>query len=120
MYKYKFVEIKSYTNKPIKIPLDFGEATIIDSDSKGKIFWLVVNAKNNIYYVHVHYGITGWFTFEKPDSYIKYEFILKNIKTNKEINLFMEDKRRFSKIEIYTFEQHNKIINKLGIDIFSN
>ena len=32
----------------------------------------------------------------------------------------MEDKRRFSKINVCTEEQHNKIINKLGIDLFSD
>ena len=68
--------------------------------------------------MHIHYGITGWFHFEKPESYIKFEFILSNIKTNTQINLYMEDKRRFSKIIIYDEKQHINIISKLGIDIF--
>ena len=68
--------------------------------------------------MHIHYGITGWLYFEKPESNIKFEFILKNIKTNSKINLYMEDKRRFSKIIIYDEKQHHQIISKLGIDIF--
>ena len=70
--------------------------------------------------MHIHYGITGWLTFDKPDSYIKFELLFKNEKSEKESILYMEDKRRFSKIGVYTEEQHNKIINKLGIDLFSD
>lgn len=118
--KYKFNEIKSYTDKPIIIPKDW-DGTIIDCDSKGKLLWLIVKSTDNKknYYMHIHYGITGWLKFEKPESWIKFEFVLNNIKTNKKINLYMEDKRRFSKIKIYNEEQHIKIISKLGIDIFS-
>jgi formamidopyrimidine-DNA glycosylase len=119
--KYKFDEIKSFTDKPIIIPKDW-KGEILNSDSKGKLFWLVVSSTDNKkkYYMHIHYGLTGWFMFEKPEKYIKFEFVLKNIETNKIINLYMEDKRRFSKIVIYDEKQHLKIISKLGIDIFSS
>ena len=123
--KYKFDTINSFTDKPIIIPKDWG-GEIYSIDSKGKLLWLVVSNKDkdkdkdNKYYMHIHYGITGWLKFEKPESNIKFEFVLSNIKTSKQINLYMEDKRRFSKIGIYTEQQHLKIINKLGVDIFSN
>jgi formamidopyrimidine-DNA glycosylase len=116
--KYKFSEIKSFTDKPIIIPKNW-EGKIIDSGSKGKLLWLLVSGINTNYYMHIHYGITGWFNFDKPKSNIKFEFVLSNLKTNKQINLYMEDKRRFSKITICTLEQHIEKINKLGIDIFS-
>ena len=48
---------------------------------------------------------------------IKFEFIIK--KGNKEFSLYMEDQRRFSKIQVHTETLHNKIISELGIDIFS-
>ena len=117
--KYKFNEIKSFTDKPIIVPKDW-EGKIEDSGCKGKLLWLIVSSTNSgkKYYMHIHYGITGWFTFVKPESYIKFEFVLSSLKTGGEINLYMEDKRRFSKIGIYTEQQHNKIISKLGIDIF--
>lgn len=119
--KYKFDEIKSFTDKPIIIPKDW-EGKILDSNSKGKLFWLVVSSTDNKkkYYMHIHYGLTGWLMFEKPEKYIKFEFSLKNIKTNEITNLYMEDKRRFSKIVIWNEKQHLKIISKLGIDIFSS
>ena len=31
----------------------------------------------------------------------------------------MEDRRRFSKVQFHTEEEHNKLINKLGVDILS-
>ena len=119
--KYKFDEIKSFTDKPIIVPKDW-EGKIEDSGCKGKLLWLVVssNGGDKKYYMHIHYGLTGWLTFEKPESYIKFEFVLSNLKNKKQINLYMEDKRRFSKIGIYTEQQHQKIISKLGVDIFEN
>ena len=120
-YKYKFNEIKSFTDKPIIIPKDW-DGKILDTGSKGKLLWLEVSStdKDKKYYMHIHYGITGWLSFEKPDAYIKFEFVLLNMKTSKKINLYMEDKRRFSKIVIYTEQQHLKIISKLGVDIFNS
>jgi formamidopyrimidine-DNA glycosylase len=119
--KYKFDEIKSFTDKPIIIPKDW-DGKIIDTGSKGKLLWLEVSStdKDKKYYMHIHYGITGWLSFEKPGAYIKFEFVLLNMKTSKKINLYMEDKRRFSKIVIYTEQQHLKIISKLGVDIFNS
>lgn len=117
--KYKFDTINSYTDKPIIVPKDW-EGKILEIDCKGKLLWLEVSSTNKEkkYYMHIHYGITGWLYFEKPESNIKFEFILKNIKTNSKINLYMDDKRRFSKIIIYDEKQHHQIISKLGIDIF--
>lgn len=118
--KYKFNKIISYTDKPIIIPKDW-KGEILDVGSKGKLLWLIVSSNDNEkkYYMHIHYGITGWLQFEKPLSYIKFEFNLLNLKNSKQINLYMEDKRRFSKITIYNEQQHLKIISKLGVDIFS-
>lgn len=121
--KYKFIKIKSFTDKPIVVPKDW-EGNILSTGSKGKLLWIEVDSKtsstskNKKYYMHIHYGITGWLEFAKPEKYIKFEFILQNIKTQSQINLYMEDKRRFSKITICDEKQHLKIIDKLGIDIF--
>ena len=117
--KYIFDTINSYTDKPIMEPKDW-EGRILGTGCKGKILWIMVSSTNKEkkYYMHIHFGITGWLQFEKPESNVKFEFILKNIKTNAKINLYMEDKRRFSKITICDEKQHLKIIAKLGIDIF--
>lgn len=117
--KYKFDTINSYTDKPIVVPKDW-EGKILGTGCKGKLLWIEVSSTNKEkkYYMHIHYGITGWLQFEKPESYIKFEFVLKDINTGGQLNLYMEDKRRFSKIVIYDEKQHLKIIAKLGIDIF--
>jgi formamidopyrimidine-DNA glycosylase len=115
---YKFKEIKSFTDKPIIVPTGW-EGKILDTGCKGKLLWLYVSGTKTNYYMHIHYGITGWLTFDEPESYIKFEFIFSNLKSDKEITMWMEDKRRFSKITICNQEQHDKIINKLGIDMFS-
>lgn len=119
--KYKFDTINSYTDKPIIVPKDW-DGKILNTGCKGKLLWIEVSSTNKEkkYFMHIHYGITGWFQFEKPASCIKFEFILKNIETSDKINLYMEDKRRFSKIVIYDEKQHLKILSKLGIDIFNN
>ena len=119
VFKYKFDTIISYTNKPIIIPKDWN-GKILETGCKGKLLWIEISSidKNKKYYMHIHYGITGWLQFEKPETNIKFEFILEDIKTKSKINLYMEDKRRFSKIVIYNENQHLKIISKLGIDIF--
>jgi formamidopyrimidine-DNA glycosylase len=114
----QLIEIKSFTDKPVILPKDW-EGKILDVNKKGKLLWLYVTGKKHNFYMHIHYGITGWLTFDKPESYIKFELLFKNNKFDKNILLYMEDKRRFSKINVYTEEQHNIIINKLGIDIFS-
>ncbi len=120
-YKYKFNEIKSFTDKPIIVPKDF-DGKILDVGSKGKLLWLVISSNdlNKKYYMHIHYGITGWLKFNKPESNVKFEFVLVDLNDSNQLNLYMEDKRRFSKISIYSEQQHMKIISKLGIDIFED
>lgn len=126
---YKLTKINSFTDKPVILPKEsMWDGTIIDVESKGKLLWLYIKGKKHNFYMHIHYGITGWLTFDKPKSYIKFELVFTkeklnekpNEKSNKQTSLYMEDKRRFSKISICTEEQHNKIINKLGIDLFSS
>lgn len=119
--KYKFETINSYTDKPIIIPKDW-EGKILDVGSKGKLLYLVVSSttKDKKYYMHIHYGITGWLNFSKPQAYIKFDFVLAQIdNVDNKINLYMEDKRRFSKITIQTEQQHLKSLSKMGVDIFT-
>lgn len=123
LIKYKLNEIKSFTDKPVILPhSNDWDGEILDVDCKGKLLWFYIKGKKINYYMHIHYGLTGWLTFDKPESYIKFEFIFNPIinKDNfKQISLYMEDKRRFSKISIHTTESHNEVINKLGIDLYS-
>lgn len=114
----KFTEIISYTNKPIITPDNF-EGTILETGCHGKLLWLKIKGNEKNFYMDIHYGITGWLTFDKPEKYIKFEFKLEDPKTKKTITMYLKDKRRFGKIKINNEIEHNKIINKLGIDIFT-
>ena len=68
----KITEIISNTNKPVIVPTDF-DGKIKSIDCKGKLLWFIVSGKTHDYYMHIHYGITGWLTFEKPEKNIKFE-----------------------------------------------
>ena len=132
LQNYRLEEIKSYTDKPVIIPKNLNlnpnpnkntngilVGQILGVQNKGKLLWLVINNGKENYYLHIHYGLTGWLEFVKPESNIKFEFIFANVKTNNQLTLYMEDKRRLSKVGFYTESEHNNIINKLGIDLFS-
>jgi len=115
----KIEDILSYTDKPAVIPKDDYIGIVEDIGSKGKSFWIKVSGKDKSYYIDIHYGITGWLYPEKPEKNIKFKLIIKNLNNNTYKYLYMDDRRRFSTIKIHTEEQHNKLISKLGIDIFS-
>jgi len=89
---------------------------IIDIFCKGKLLFIKLKNDNNFYYLHIHLGLTGWIIFKNPKN-VKYTFIIS--KNNKDYHIFIEDKTRLSKLEIHNEEEHNKITDKLGIDIFT-
>ncbi len=108
--------IKSYTDKPAIIPKDYiGKVELVNC--KGKLLWIKVTGKTQDYYIHIHFGISGWLEFDKPDKNIKFEFEI--TKKDKSFGLYMEDQRRFSIVRVYNLESHNKIIDDLGVDIYS-
>ena len=115
----KIEDILSYTDKPAVIPKDDYIGVVEEVGAKGKSFWIKVSGKDKSYYIDIHYGITGWLYPEKPEKNIKFTLVIKNLKNNTHKYLYMNDRRRFSTIKVNTEEQHNKIIAKLGIDIFS-
>jgi formamidopyrimidine-DNA glycosylase len=115
---YKLDNILSFTDKPVIIPKDFNNFIVLNSKSKGKQMWLELSNGKQTYFLHIHLGITGWLEFQKPDKYVKFIFIFS--KDNKEIKIYMEDKRRFSKVKLLTKEQHELVINKLGTDFLSS
>lgn len=109
-------DIISFTNKPAILPKDY-EGKILSVNCKGKLLWFKVTGKSQDYYIHIHYGITGWLKFDKPEKNIKFQFKIN--KKGKDISMYMEDRRRFSKVKIYNLKEHNNIIDELGIDIFT-
>jgi len=122
--------IISHTTHKITLPNDY-VGNVIDVDYKGKQMWFLVSSKdkNKNYYIHIHYGLKGWIKSENNDNNInnyggenntinqhnvKYKFIINNKDT-----LYLEDSINSSKVHILTHEQHTKIIDELGIDVFS-
>jgi formamidopyrimidine-DNA glycosylase len=100
--------------------LNNNKQTVIDVNCKGKLLWIELkNNNDNINnFIHIHYGLHGWICEEKPVSNLSYTLKFKNGK--KEKLLYMEDRINLNKISLLTKEEHNKIINKLGIDIFTD
>jgi formamidopyrimidine-DNA glycosylase len=115
---WRFVEIKFNTNKKSEIPEDI-EGEIEEIGCKGKLLWMVLSSKekNKKYYMHIHFGISGWIEFVRPEKNIKYEIRVE--RGGEEIELYMEDMRRFSKIKIVDEEEHDRIIGELGASIFT-
>lgn len=129
---YNFVTIDSFSDKQVKIPTDFEKnlkntksGKVINVDCKGKLMWIEIENINKIkgketkesIFIHIHYGITGWLLDTDPEKYVKYKLCFK--KDNKEKCLYMKDIRRFSKIQFLSKKEHEKEINKLGVDIFT-
>ena len=101
-----FTKITSNTKSTRNLP---NKSKIIDITSYGKV--IIIQTKD--YYVHVHFGITGWFVRNKPRIY-KYILHFGNMK------IYLQDRRRFSSIKILNEEEHKANISKLGIDILSD
>jgi endonuclease-8 len=115
----KVSDIKSNTDQLINIPIDL-EGEVVDICSKGKLLWIKMKSTiaNKYYYMHIHLGISGWILFKEPKLFVKYEFKLKTI-NNKEHMIYIEDKIRLSKLQIYDEFEHSQILKKLGTEIFT-
>jgi formamidopyrimidine-DNA glycosylase len=97
-----FEKIVSNTKSVVNLP---SKSKIIDIDCKGKLLWIITEN----YYVHIHMMISGWIVEDKP-KICKYELIFDNI------TLYIDDRRRFSKIKIIkTKLEHDVIINNMGL-----
>lgn len=100
-----FTKITSNTKTKRNLPK---KSKVINIYSYGKL--IIIQTKD--YFVHVHFGITGWLVRKKPRIY-KYILHFGNYK------FYLQDTRRFSSIKILNEENHNLQLNKLGIDILS-
>ena len=114
----RLVEIKFNTDKRSEISEDM-EGEIEEIECRGKLLWMRLSSKekNKKYYIHIHFGISGWIEFARPERNIKYEIRVE--RGGDKIELYMEDMRRFWKIKIVGEEEHERIIGKLGVSIFS-
>lgn len=106
-----FTKIISNTKTIRNIP---SKSKVIDVLSKGKKIWI----ETTKYYVHLHMGISGWLVEEKPKIY---KYVLEFGK----FKLWLKDRRRFSKIDIFKknkdgiSSEHEKELNSIGINVLS-
>ena len=101
-----FTKIISNTKSIRELP---NVSKVVDIFSDGK--FIIIQTKD--YYVYVHFGITGWFTQDKPRIY-KYILQFGNSK------IYLQDRRRFSSIKIMNEKEHIKFSNSLGVDILTD
>ncbi len=106
---YELVNIVSNSKNVVKVPK---KSKVIDVITKGKLLILVCED----YYFHIHFGLTGWLVFEDP-KYPKYELEFK--RGNNTQIVYIDDSRKFSKLQIVNETKHNKILAKLGTDILT-
>ena len=104
--------IKSNSKTIVKVPK---RSKVLEVMTRGKLLILVCKD----YYFHIHCGLTGWITFDNP-KYPRYEIEFRTENDKKMLIVYMDDSRRFSKLKIIDKKKHNKILDKMGIDIFSN
>jgi formamidopyrimidine-DNA glycosylase len=107
--KKSVVRVTALSKRKVRIP---ERGKIVDVWSKGKL--LVLETKK--FYIHIHFGITGWLDFEEGD-YTKY--IIHFGITEKSLKLYLDSMRKFSKITVVKPKSHEKKIDKLGIDILT-
>ena len=101
-----FTKITSNTKTKVDLPKTL---KILEFTSFGKVIILI----SNDYIIHIHLGITGWFVKKKPRIF-KYILHFENKK------IYLQDRRRFSSIKIFTKGQHIEQLKKYGVDILSH
>lgn len=110
IYKYfinKFIiNITSNTKSIVNIPK---KSRIINVFSHGKI--IIIQTID--FYIHIHFGITGWFVLNKPKIY---KYILHF--SNKDV--YLQDTRKFSSINILNQKENIEKILTFGVDILSS
>ena len=104
--------IKSNSNTVVNIPK---KSKVLNVITRGKLL-IIICAD---YYFHIHCGLTGSIIFDNP-TYPRYEMEFRTSDNTKNITAYMDDSRRFSKLNIFNKKEHDNALNKLGIDIFSD
>lgn len=105
---------QNFKNKTLQTIKEGNNETIqnkklLYADSIGKLLILAFDDS----YIHIHCGLTGWILFDNP----KYTFYTFRFSDNS--LFYVSDQKRLAKVNSYDLDSHNQIINKLGIDVFS-
>lgn len=102
-------EIKNYTLETIT-NIHNCNGVIKKIDCKGKLLYMSVND----FFIHVHFGLTGYLDFEPHNE--KYE--IKVSKDSKNKTIYLNDNINLSSITKHSKDEHDEILNKLGVSIF--
>jgi formamidopyrimidine-DNA glycosylase len=101
-------KIVSNSDTKVKLPK---KSKLKDVNVKGKQLVLIFED----FWFLIHFGLTGWLIFDNP-QYPRYELHFSD-----DLIVYIDDSRRFSKLKIFKSEQsYNKVMEKLGVDIFSD
>jgi len=105
--KGKYINnITSYSKQKVTLP---NKSKINGIYTKGKLLYI----ETEHYYMHIHLMLTGWIYLDDEPKHTKYIIHLdKN-------DIYVQSKRKFTKIEILGKKEHIKRLGKLGTDILT-
>lgn len=102
------IKITALSKRKVNIPK---ELKVFDVKTKGKLMYLRCESD---YFIHIHCGLAGWI-YLSEQKYTKYILYFKN-----NLNIYLDDMRKLSKITVLKKTQHESIISELGPDILSD
>ena len=103
-------KITAYSRIKAHIP---HKSKVLEVGCKGKLLWI----RTKDYYVHIHFGMTGWLYFNKDERPVHLKYLM-DFGPNKQV--YVESIRKFTKLKIYSYKEHDKKISRLGIDILTD
>jgi len=114
LYYVHYLNKKIINKKLVSIDDKDMHTIVKNIDCNGKLLWIELD---NETYIHIHLGLTGIIHNKVCDEDIKY---VKNILSFGKKNIYLIDKLKLSKINIYDSHDHTIRVNKLGVYIYSN
>ena len=104
------ISIKAFSKKRVYIP---NNSKVSEVGTKGKLLWI----RTGHYYIHIHFGMTGWLYLEEPE-YTKYVITVMD-GNRRSTNVYIDSIRKFTTLKIYKREAHMRKLNGLGIDVLT-
>lgn len=82
---------------------------VTDVISTGKLITIITTN----YFIDIHLGITGWININKEGNYTKYIIELNGL------TVYVDSKRKLTKLLVNNSKKHATMVDVLGVDIFS-
>lgn len=105
--------------------LDFLPCKVINVFCKGKYIFFEIYKEGCTLYFHSHLRMTGVWTLAPAESKMSFKFasIYKldgQTRTSKEVNIYYKDRRILGKMAVYTQDELDVVIDKLGLDVLQD